>query len=361
MDRVPFAGIVRSTGTRTDSLAEALQSISFQNPPAKAVVVVHGDAGALKSVSEVCASVPALDYTVLHAPDRTRKRGYPLNVGLRYCLDRDPAFEFVFFLDDDDIVYPFFTRILSDAFLHTSADLVYTPANQRNGEQTMESPHRLDSVLRLLTANFITINGYAVRAASLQQAGVCFEEDFDYLEDWNFLIDLLAKGLQFEPCTVPISEFRITSDGNTEARKRPDLWQRDLMRIRNKVSSGKFPIPGPQLCAHDRYSAPGQVSMNQADISDFKEKFLNPPDNTEKTEELLALLSNLEQSLAESSAALAGRDRQAGDDARLIRELQSRVADLESSLSWRITAPLRSILDSILRLRGDYRLGDRSR
>jgi hypothetical protein len=264
-----------------------------------------------------------LTYHLLPAADPGRKRGYPLNVGLRYCLERDPPFEFLFFLDDDDTIYPFFTRVLSAAFLCTSADLVYTPSMQRGGDgQLVESRHRLDAPWRLLSANFITINSYAIRAESLRRAGVWVDEDFDYLEDWNFLIDLLAAGLWFEPCPAHLSEFRITSDGNVENRKRPDLWQRDLLRIRRKVNSGRFRIPGPQLLCQ---ATPPRTSA-QCEIP-----------------------------AGELAAALRQSEWRNDDDARKIADLQARVAGLQNSLSWRMTAPLRAALDAWLRWRGDYR------
>ncbi len=209
-----FAALVRTTGARGRSLQESLQSLALQSLPCIAVVIVHGSLETYARVREGCGQSGSPDLVrVLHAPDMDprRKRGYPINVGLDYCLGQLPDLQYLFLLDDDDIVYPFFTGTMALAFRASEADVVYATANCREAGKPLTAAYPYRPYTHLFDRNFIPSNGYAIRAEALRRCSVRVAEDLDYLEDWLFLLRLLESGLRFYGLDTTLSEFRAES------------------------------------------------------------------------------------------------------------------------------------------------------
>jgi len=290
-----FAAIIRTTGDRPRQLLQALQSVSLQQAPCLSVVVVHGDAGALALVNQaVAGNGNAHRVTVLHADDTLRKRGYPVNVGIDDCLANQTAIEFVFLLDDDDIVYPYFTSMLGRAFLASDADVVYAASNRKEPAE-VPSPGRLALPLYcLFKQNFIPSNGYAVRLEALRKSGLRMDETMEYLEDWHFLLRMVQSGFHFHALAVELSEFRIAEDREWERNSLPE-WQECADRIRQYIHESRFSLSGEELA---RLGLPGPAP--------------NEPDANS-----------------------------------LIR----RIEELEQSLCWRWTAPVRQII-ALFQVRG---------
>ncbi len=239
-----FAALIRTTGSRNELLQCALHSLSLQSLSCIAIVIVHGTVEAYSQVAALCKGAQ-----VIHAPnsDPTRKRGFPINAGIDYCLNQLPEVQFLFLLDDDDIVYPFFTRVMSAAFEASEADLVYTNTNRRETGKPLAPSFPLKPYYHLLEQNFIPSNGYAVRTEALRRTGVRVDESFEYLEDWHFLLRLLEHGVRFHRLDVTLSEFRTESDAQYAFRNDLVLWRAYGARIREYINATKFPIPGADL------------------------------------------------------------------------------------------------------------------
>jgi hypothetical protein len=298
-----FAALVRTTGSRNRLLLEALHSLSLQSLPCLAIVVVHGTAESYSKVRQACENISLAQ--VIHAPnsDSSRKRGYPINVGIEHCLNQLPDIQYLFLLDDDDLVYPFFTKAMADAFACTEADLVYANTNRRESGKPLAPSFPLKPYYHLLEQNFIPSNGYAVRTSALRRSGVRVDESFEYLEDWYFLLKLLEHGLRFHRLDMTLSEFRTESDADYAFRNDLELWRSYSTRIRQYINSTAFPIPGADL----------------------------------------ALLAEGEAAQPKTGDRFA--------DSSTTAALHRRVWDLEHSLSWKLTAPLRSVLGGLLRFR----------
>lgn len=219
------AAIIRTQARRLDGLAEALDSVARQALPVTAFVVVHGSVVELESARERVRGCHP-DIRFLQAPDTGRHRGYPLNQALRAVHASDVPFDFLFFLDDDDIVYPAFAATLWDALCRGSADVAYAASNRRVPGQDVGPAYAPLPVSCLLFENFIPINAYAVRMDAVRALRPCFDETLEVLEDWNFLHRLLALGLRFEPVFETLSEFRLTGDGNTPDKRDQAMWDR---------------------------------------------------------------------------------------------------------------------------------------
>jgi glycosyltransferase involved in cell wall biosynthesis len=217
--------IMRTQGERIDLLSEALHSLASQGIPIDAIVVVHGDQSALSAVSELCTGIQS-KIEVLHAPETQRRRGYPINVALTHLYESKREFGFLFFLDDDDVVYPMFATKMLEALAVSDADLVYAASNKRVPWEPTEPGRAPLPAACLLVGNFIPINSYCVRFTSLRAAKPFFDESLDYLEDWHFLIELLGHRFRFMAIGDTLSEFRIIGDGNTEIKRFLKVWAR---------------------------------------------------------------------------------------------------------------------------------------
>src|SRR5579884_483476 len=240
-----FAFIVRTQGLRPGPLADALQSIALQKLPSRAVVAVHGDELRLAGAREICRASDA-DCLVLHAPDTSRKVGYPANAALDYCL-AEPQIEYIGMLDDDDVVYPFFANRLVKALQLMSADVAYAASNRRDSQNGLAPAFAARPIYCLLQENFIPTNAFAVRAEALRRSGVRFDETREYFEDWDFLLRLLAAGLRFAGVAETLSEFRIVPDAYLGARRDLDRWNIAAAEMRAYINRTSFAMPGAAL------------------------------------------------------------------------------------------------------------------
>jgi hypothetical protein len=243
-DKVEFGVIVRTQGRDLRLLTEALQSLTFQASRCLAVVVVHEDARLLMEVGSACNEISNLEFVLLHAPDKARGRGYPFNVGLQYCYTQELEVEGIFFLDDDDIVYPFFTSIMKQAFVAKSADVIYAGSNSRRRGMQAEEGYRPENISHILVENSVPINSYIIRYSALRSKNMLFDERLVYDEDWMFLLKLLEHGFRFEAVESTLSEFRVCSDGNKAGKPEAESWQKAYARTRNHISNSRFCLDG---------------------------------------------------------------------------------------------------------------------
>lgn len=293
-----FAAIVRTRGTRPHQLLEALESLRLQALPCVPVVVVHGDSAALDRVGLICKDETPPP-RILRASDTSRTVGYPINVGIDHCLAQIPDARYLFLLDDDDIVYPYFTSQIAAAFEESEADVVYASSNRREPGQAAVRAHLALPAHHLLRENFIPTNTFVMRADALRGCNVRADEALRYFEDWHFLLRLLEAGLRFHAVPATLSEFRIVPDSDLSYRRDLTLWRANEAHVRSYINRTSFPLPGAELAQIDSGATPVEAGSRPA-------------------------------------------------DQLLIGRLRQRVGELENSLSWRWTAPARSLLDAVL-------------
>jgi hypothetical protein len=311
-----FAALVRTTGERPLLLLDALQSLALQRVGCLPVVIVHGEAAAYAAVQRICRESDAANQVVtLRAPETRRRRGYPINVGIEYCLTKRPEVDFIFFLDDDDIVYPFFTHTMAAAFLASGADVVYAASNRRDPGEPASAGYFPRPIHHLLCENFITSNSYSIRVSALRDSGLRMTEELEYTEDWHFLIRMLQAGFRFHALQAALSEFRIVSDGSLTQKRNPAMWKAISLEIRRYINASSFPLPGPELV---RMSSPSDTPSMPA-----TPHRATPPASQE-----------IAAGMAEQQATIA--------------QLRHRIWALENSFSWRWTAPVRRLLGALM-------------
>jgi len=204
--------IIRTQGLRPGLLAQAVASVGDQTVPLTPCVVVHGDAACLAAVRDVLAPQRA-DVVMLHAAAVDRRRGYPCNVALDYLSTHAEAFDYVCLLDDDDRLLPGFAERMTAALRDARADMVYCIGNAlpQSGEPFVK--YGLLPPIALLGENFIPANAFVVTTGAVVAARARFAEDMDYLEDWDFLLQLVGAGLRAVPLFETLCEFRVTDRG----------------------------------------------------------------------------------------------------------------------------------------------------
>jgi hypothetical protein len=346
-----FAALVRTTGERPLFLLDALQSVALQRASCLPVVIVHGDAATYASVREICADSAAADrVVVLHASETGRRRGYPINVGIDYCFAQHPEVEFVFFLDDDDIVYPFFTSTMASAFLASGADVVYAASNRREPGQPATAGYVPEPIHHVLRGNFITSNSYAIRAATLRDSGLRMAEELEYAEDWHFLVRMLHAGFRFHALPTTLSEFRITSDGNLTQKRDPAMWKAISLEIRRFINTSSFPLPGPELV---RMSSPDVTPSLKALLAEKEERLTDAAtrlrEETSQAAHYKNLLGEMEQQFLDASTRLHEKVSEGQHLQNLLAEMEQKFLDANTRLSEKDSEAqhLRNLLDEM--------------
>lgn len=269
-----WAVIVRTQGRRPGLLAESLASIAAQTLPVFTFLVVHGDS---ETVGQVRADAARLNQGIemVHAPDTRRQRGYPLNLALNLIYDAGNPFDFVFFLDDDDIVFPQFAERMTEAFRDSEADVVYAASQKRVPGQVATPGYQPLPIPCLLVGNFMPINSYSIRVGAIREQRVRFDEALEVLEDWNFLHRLLALQLSFQPLADCLSEFRLTGDGNTPVKNDQAMWDRAWASIHRYLD--RFWAAADTGCLSrqlDQFNCPGRPPFTPAEADRVRQTWL---------------------------------------------------------------------------------------
>jgi hypothetical protein len=351
-ERAPgFAALVRTTGARPLLLRDALQSLALQHVGCLAIVIVHGDATAFIAVQEICVDSAAANRVVtLHAPDTQKRRGHPINVGIEYCLTQCSGVEFIFFLDDDDVVYPFFTSAMAAAFSASGADVVYAASNRREPGQPAAPGYAPEPIQHLLHANFITSNSYAIRAARLRDSGLRMSDDLEYYEDWQFLVRMLQAGFRFHALHATLSEFRIVSDGNLIEKRDPETWRAISLNIRRFINNSSFPLPGPELVrTYSPRAAPGLQEL----LAEKERRFVDASIRLRQQTSLAAhrnnLLDEMEQKFLDADTRLREKASLAQHLRNLLDEMEQKFLDADTRLREKasLAQHLRNLLDEM--------------
>lgn len=218
------ACLIRTQGSRLDLLAETVASVLEQAVKIVPCVIVHGNEGQLTLVKDWLL-LRKLEAVVLHAPDLTKRRGYPLNVGLNFLRQHVDTYDYFFFLDDDDILYPFYGQRMTELLYLTGCDVGVAEAASRVPWHSTRKENTLKPIGALVAGNFIPIHCFVITMSFLARNDLKFSEDVNYLEDWSFLIDLYANGACFHVLPEVLCEYRIIGDGNRVIKSDPAHYE----------------------------------------------------------------------------------------------------------------------------------------
>ena len=238
-----FSVIVRTQGTRPDSLAEALASLTDQTmAPTETLVMVHtagttdeaaGDRVA-RLLTESGVALPGNWRTIAVDPG---PRSRPLNAGLDAATS-----EYVTFLDDDDLAMPTWIEAFARGAAESPGAIVravcLTQAWTTDGGNQPVRPigdverpfaDRFD-LLAHLSHNETPICSIAMHRPTLDQLGLRFDEALPVFEDW----DLLVRAAMISGVTsIPeeTSMYRQLDSGNAFTAVDEATWQHTHARV----------------------------------------------------------------------------------------------------------------------------------
>lgn len=239
--------VVRTQGGRMELLENTLASIRAQSLQITPCIVVHGDDDLHDFVKRQLTkqSLPdeAVPAVILKAPNTSRKRGYPCNVALDYLEKNRDTYDLLCFLDDDDHYLPGFADRLVHLMRATEADVAYCATNAlpKTGEPVGQ--HKLLPFTALLAGNFIPFNSFLVRTEAVFAARARFNETLHYLEDYDFLVQLLLAGVRAEPLHETLSEYRLLGDGNSTIKQDVACYQECEEQVRLRIAGAALSKP----------------------------------------------------------------------------------------------------------------------
>ena len=231
--------ILSAHGHHFDLLAESLDSISMQSPLLKPLVLVQGDAEHFQKAKDQFQHDE--DISFLHVEGEKHNDGHALNIALDHILSEKTQYNYLCFLNEGDILYPFFSHMMQESLHFSGADVVYSTANKYPLSQDIvrESPPLPPSFL--IAENFICPSSYTVTTAFLRQSKAHFNEELKEDYHWDFLLSLWNGGgdFYFFPETLSKSVGTIKQGESNhpmtptrEKGKKQFLW--DLLHFKAK-------------------------------------------------------------------------------------------------------------------------------
>jgi glycosyltransferase involved in cell wall biosynthesis len=270
--------IIRSMGRR--ELGEALDSVAGQTYPAVEVVVVNAKGPDHPPVAPTCGSFPVRVVGTGEPLARSRAA----NVGLEEARG-----EFLILLDDDDWFLPGHVPALA-ATLAAYSEAVAAYAGARAvGPDEAETwgLNRPFSPALLRAGNYIALHAAMFRRHAIE-GGVSFDEDLDVYEDWDFFLQLAARGPfvhvdQITACYRSGGASAVGLSGNEQGRRAGrarvfDKWRRrwsgeELAELAEELNSRTLSLEAFQgefltkLGEAEREVAELQVRLVQIDRS----------------------------------------------------------------------------------------------
>lgn len=322
--------IIRSMDRET--LQQSLDSIAAQTYDQIEVVIINARGKEHRDLGTRCGRFPLRQIN----PGIPLARSRAANLGMREAHG-----DYLIFLDDDDWFLPHHIKELEETLAtNTSVGAAYAAVECVSSNENNASGQRIHVFnqpfdrTRLLIENYIPIHAIMFRR-SLLESGCCFDENLDTYEDWDFWIQLSrltdfahidAIGAVY--CIAPGSGFGITA-------------AQHKIETALKLFFGKW----RKRWSEEELLAIATYAKYRSMYFEIKEILEDKGQEIAKyLEEITRSSKLLEDKTREIVALSNALDTMNVDVTRLL----GRVADIEGSTSWRITAPLRAMM-TILR------------
>src|SRR5690554_1311769 len=326
-DNLPLVSVLCRSMNRPE-LQEALQSVNQQTYSNIEIVLVDATGKGLDRHKNLAIRWPVLEVTAnqqLSRPEAANK-----------ALERASGC-YLMFLDEDDWIDPAHIQQLVAVLEKSSEDLgvVYSSTQKvlRSGEPTAESLRIAYDPARLRRDNFIPINAAIFRASFISD-GIRFDESLDVFEDWDFWLQLATR-TDFLHLDVMTAFYREGGDSNTASDDSATRYQsgHPIAKARERV----FDKWLPQWKGHELNQTLGsldEIPLIQSLRDDTQRLNADLQVCADEINTLNHTTSKLNQAVMRRSAEL--------QDAKAHSEHLTNYIDmLQSSMSWRVTKPLR--------------------
>lgn len=319
-DGEPFVTVlIRTQGRRPQTLHDALLSVAAQTCEDYELLLLCHDAPpeGLAAVERLVAAMPReFADRVRIVPVEGGRRARPLNVGLAQARGR-----YLTVLDDDDVVMANwleeFQRLAETApgaiirsvvarqdFAHADDGATYQPVSP----PSRPYPDEFNLVEHLID-NWSPFCGFAFPRTSFAEFGVAFDEELDVLEDWDAVVTLSPLcGVVSSPEATSVYRRWVTGS-HSGVEHGEDEWEAARVTIRERLDNRSILLP------------PGGAEM-------IRHLFASYNKEAERANQLQ----------------------------ELVHEMQERMETLEreftTSTSWRLTAPVRWVGNTVARRTG---------
>ena len=331
MSTRPLISVLIRTKDRPTLLCEALQSVLRQSWDNLEIIIVN-DGG-----EDVSAQVIPQAADNIHWYNNTGDlgRSHAANLAMaqatgQYCL----------FLDDDDSIDPAHLQNLADALAaHPEHVAAYSAVRVMTNGVKADKPdfcYPFDAV-RLMIENYIPIHAVLFRR-TLIDAGLRFDPAFDRFEDWDFWLQAAERHtfVYVDKCTAT---YRVDSASGFGAK---DDTGEALNEYRIAVYRKWLPRwPNEKILAivDSSREFPRIAVLSRAN-SELKDQV------SQLYAALLARQETLRDKIAEldrTYQALYDAQNQAAEYVKLIQSMHEKMQTIFSSLSWKITKPVRAL------------------
>ncbi|MCF8143850.1 MAG: glycosyltransferase [Deltaproteobacteria bacterium] len=354
-DELPLVSIVvRSMGRLT--LDEALESLALQAYPNIEVVVVNARGGEHRALGDRCGR---FQLRLVNQDGPPLPRSKAANLGLSECKGH-----YLGLLDDDDEITPDHIKGLVDALQNEADEIVGYSAARSSSRTDADCDHIKNfsdpnvTFSKLVLGNVLPIHS-VLFPSSLLKRGICFDENFDCYEDWDFWLQMARVApLKF---VNQVTAIYYVGGGSGVSPMQPN--EQTVLEARNAVFAKwvRLLTPEEMRAIADSYHQTLYDMLSRCHYleSELQENRLQLEDALRKVDlydrtshNMLTQCSYLESELQKNRLQLEDALRKIEEDKiqrmtaermhdAAVAQLQWHIDSLYSSRSWRLTRPIR--------------------
>jgi LmbE family N-acetylglucosaminyl deacetylase/glycosyltransferase involved in cell wall biosynthesis len=321
---IPLVSIIVRSMNRP-VLSRALDSLALQTWPNLEVIVVNAKGGKHIPLPDYCGRFPL---RLVNQEGAQLPRSRAANSGLADCRGT-----YIAFLDDDDSMDADHIQLLAESLGKQSGQAVAYSCIRGVHEQSpcdpvVEFREPVVDFTRLLMGNLLPIHGVLFPAEQYRH-GICFDEELDLYEDWDFWLQL-ARKVPF----VFVDRISATyyADGGSGVGLAFGAGDETVKKqAREKLLARWL----PKLTPSEFYEISNLYRRTRDDLLADQAELRH---TLEKRDGEIAWRDG---EIAQRNADIFQRDKEIDQrDAEIaIRDIW--LADLYTSSSWKVTAPLR--------------------
>ena len=327
----PLVTICVTHYNRPDMLVDCLDSIRQQTWPNIEVVLVDDgstDATALALLDVLQAEFDAHGWRII------RQKNAYLGAARNRAAQAAQG-EFLFMLDDDNLLMPYGIARAMQVAHHAGADIVtgvmysfHGPAGTRPVRADQIWPHIGNCPLLGLFENTLGDANALIRRSAWEALGGYTEDRGAGAEDWELFAKAVLAGMHLEHSIMPLSWYRV----DTRSMSRTGDWWRDYRRA---IRPYEAVLP-PSL-----HELPALAGMLKRRVGELEPLEVEVNGLSEQLRQAQDHIASLGLQLHQANADALVRDQEIARSQHGLQAAQQSITLLHASTSWRVTAPMR--------------------
>lgn len=265
----PLVSVIIPTRNRPDELEHAVSSVLGQSYPNIEIIVVNDGGTDVRAVVNRLNSNHSVFYETISHQSGT---GAARNVGIGKARG-----QYLAFLDDDDVFLPYhIAALVAELEANPALAAVYSDGMEVTVDFADEQPRVVRTAVaysadfsadELFVCNYIPILCVVARTSAVERAGP-FREDFEIVEDWEWLTRLCRTGqmrhLPVVTCEYVVREGAPSRNNRFRGRALADYF----MRVYELVASASSPAVRAAQQQFLTQLSNGQAALEKQDGSE---------------------------------------------------------------------------------------------